>query len=144
MPKLNGLTKAMFAAGHVADVDQGTVVVALPNAPHRDRCATKVDLLGDALAGHFGHAVPLRLVVGDGPKQDSLLDTAPPAGGRGGTGPKPPTSPAPATSAPAEPSADGDDEPFDHYDLEAATDQPADGVSRLTDAFPGAQLLDGD
>lgn len=141
MPKLNGLTKAMFAAGHVADVDRGTVVVALPNAPHRDRCATKADLLGAALAGHFGHPVLLRLIVGDGPKQDSLLDPTPRPTDRGGS--KPPSSPAPPTPAPSKQGAD-DDEPFDHDDLEAATDQPADGVSRLTEAFPGAQLVDGD
>ncbi len=169
LPKLSGLTKAMFSAGHVADVDRGTVIVALPNAPHRDRCATKVDQLTEALAGHFGHPIPVRLVVGDGPKQDSLLDPGSASGGgtargsgsgrSGGGGQvagRPETSGTSGDSGAGGPSASArgadavgggphpDDEPFDHHDLEPATDVPADHIARLTDAFPGAELLDGD
>jgi hypothetical protein len=87
---------------------------------HLDRCAECQGQVEEALAAHFGRPVPLRLVVDDG-------------------------SPAIATATGSDTASDA--EPEEAIDLADLVDAPADdrsGVDKLTDAFPGAQLLDGD
>jgi hypothetical protein len=64
------------------------------------------------LAGHFGRPVPLRLVV-DG-------EAAPP--------PKPVASPVV-------------EEPVDMSELTDAPSAPTSSIDRITEAFPGAELL---
>jgi hypothetical protein len=133
LPKLSGLTKAMFAAGRFTSVEKDAAVFALPNAAHRDRCEGKLPAVEQALADHFGRPVPLRLIVDSGEEQPSLLAE------------DPPPAPAPAAESKAATAPEPEpDEPFDHHDLEPATDQPVDGVARVTQAFPGAQLVDDD
>jgi hypothetical protein len=115
-------TKAIFSTGRFVDGDGGSAVFALANVPTRDHCEKKRADVERALEAHFGRPVPLRLVTDD--------DV-------GGPAPAPPGSPAPAASGPAEP----DDEDIDVSQLEDAPDA-ASGAQRLTDAFPGAELVD--
>ena len=86
---------------------------ALPNEPHRAHCEKKRTEVEAALADHFGRPVPLELVV------DSDTDDLP-------------TASAGAASE------------EDVGDVRALEDAPAgvSGVDRLTQAFPGAELLD--
>jgi DNA polymerase III subunit gamma/tau len=94
-------------------------VFALPNAVHRDRCETVRADVEAALAAHFGRTVPLRLVVDGG------------VGGGGG--------PAPAVPDDLDPAEEV-------VDLDALVDAPSEparsAVDRLTDAFPGAEVLE--
>jgi DNA polymerase-3 subunit gamma/tau len=109
--------KARFAGGRFVAVEDGAAVFGLPNAVHRDRCEECRTDVEAALAAHFGRPVPLRLVVDTGP-------VAPPA-----------------DSSSHLPEDDG---PVDVHDLVDAPAETVTGVDRLTQAFPGAQLIEGD
>lgn len=131
VPALGGLTKAMYSVGRFTSFDGAVAVLALPNEVHRQKCEQKRGEVEAALRAELGVDVRLDLVVdehGDGP-------AAPPrsggGGGGGGGGARP-----------------GPDEDFDLggtdvHDLENAPDAPAGGLQALTDAFPGAELLEG-
>lgn len=115
--------RARFSAGRFIDVQDGTAVMGLPNEPHRKRCEDLRGELEAVLAARFGTAVPVRLVVDDGP-----VDRAPARGTK-------------ATPPARSPQAD------DEVDLSALVDaDSAEGsvVERLTRAFPGAALVDPD
>jgi DNA polymerase-3 subunit gamma/tau len=117
--------KVRFGAGRWLDVDDAAVF-ALPNAIHQSRCE---DCRGDveaALAAHFGHPVPVRLVVDDAPPEP-----------RGSSRPEP---------NPAEDEAELAEQ-IDSIDLDDLTDAPdADrtGIDRITELFPGAELVEED
>ncbi len=113
LPRLSGLTKAMYAIGRFLAVEGEQAVFALPNEVHRQKCAQKQAEVEAALAAHFGRPVPLRLVV-DGVAGEPTGDGVP----------------------------DILEEP-DVVDVAHLPDAPAprSTVDRLTDAFPGSQLL---
>lgn len=128
VPGLRGVTKAMYSVGRFADFDGTTATLALPNEVHRQKCEQKRPEVEAALRDRVGAQVQLVLVVdetgGDGPGGPGS------GGGRGGRGPDP---------------APGDDYDLggaDVHDLEDAPDAPAAGIDVLTDAFPGAELLE--
>jgi hypothetical protein len=109
----------MFSAGRFASVDDDAAVLALPNAIMRAKCEEKREELESALAAHFGRPVPVRLVV----------DAA--------------TAPSPAADAAGLGAPPDGDDPVDLSEL---VDAPADhrtGIDRLTEAFPGAEVVDG-
>jgi hypothetical protein len=110
--------KARFLAGRFVDVAGGAALFALPNATHRERCEELRPAVEAALAAHFGRPVPLRLVVeGDGggpPERDERTE---------------------------------DVEDLLDVDVHALPDADVElrsGLDRLTEAFPGARLVDGD
>ncbi|WCO67352.1 hypothetical protein PO878_01300 [Iamia majanohamensis] len=123
VPRLKGMAKALFKLGEVVDADDDSVTVGLPNSAHLERCEQKRDEAEAALAAAFGRPVRLALVVGGdggGP--------VPVAEGRGGGG----RGPAP-------------DDPVEDVDMDALVDAPTEarsGVDRVTEAFPGAQVVD--
>ena len=148
LPKLKGMTKALFAAGRFIDGGSGAATFALPTGPHRDRCEPLRPQVEAVLAAHFGTAVPLRLVV-DG--EEPAVGTNPVDGaGNDPTSPTSPTSsPRPAPIASGDPVGgevyDGD--PSADIDLNDLVDAPDDGpsaVERVAQAFPGAKLLEDD
>jgi len=112
LPQLKGMVKALFAAGRFVSADQHGGVLALPTAPHRQKCEERRKEVEAALATHFGRPVPLRLVV-EGDEAAPLSTT---------------------TAALA-------DEAVDLDDLVDAPAAPTSSIDRLTDAFPGAELL---
>lgn len=116
LARLSSVSKGRFSTGRFVDVADGAAVLALPNPIMRDKCEEKRPELERVLAEHFGRPVPVRLVV----------DPAVSAGSGG----------APAAREVAEHE--------DHVDLDDLVDAPVDartGIDRLTEAFPGAEVL---
>jgi DNA polymerase III subunit gamma/tau len=151
LPALSGRARARFNAGSFTAVAEDAEF-ALPNPIHRDRCEELRPEVEAALATHFGRPVPMRLIVsgdagaGSAPVSVPAVDDTPaPAAER----PKPPPR-AQRAAAPA-PEREPDPEPFDDYDphddvadiadLEDA-DVATNSVDRLTELFPGAQVVE--
>jgi hypothetical protein len=120
-PSLPGRAKSRFSGGRFVSADAAGIVFGLPNAIHRDRCAECVGDVEAAFSAHLGVPVSFTLVV-DG-------DPVPPTG-------LPQAAPAPA--AESEP----DDEAIDLTELIDASPDEAGGVELLTEAFPGAELIE--
>lgn len=119
LPRLSSVSKGRFSTGRFTGVSDGAAVLALPNPIMRDKCEEKRPELERVLAEHFRAPVPVRLVV----------DPA--------VGAEAATSGAVLRAAPEH------EEPVDLDDL---VDAPADGrtgIDRLTQAFPGAEVLGG-
>ncbi|CAN5502852.1 hypothetical protein BH20ACT2_BH20ACT2_23630 [soil metagenome] len=120
LPSLPGLARAMYGVGRFVDVSGGAAVFALPNAMHRDKCEEKRADVEAVLARQLGRPVPLRLVVDE------------PAG------PQATTGAASGASGGAIAEADED------IDVHGLVDAPVDdrsGVDVLTEAFPGAEMI---
>lgn len=113
--------RARFLAGSVVGLDGPTVQVALPSEAQRRRCEKYVAEVQQALSDTFSQPLTLALIVGDAPAP------APSAGG-----------PAPTATAP-EPAAEED---VDLNDLTDADVGSSTVVDRITEAFPGAEVLD--
>jgi DNA polymerase III subunit gamma/tau len=129
---LPGAAKALYRMGRFVDGDGRSATFALPNAPHRDHCEKQRPAVEAALARHFGRPVPLRLVTdaeAGGP--GAGVDLAPPPG---------PPGPGSSASASAPPPPDEEDV----GDVAALEDAPdaGSGLDRLTEAFPGAELIE--
>ena len=115
--------RARFSAGRFIAVEDGTAVMGLPNEPHRKRCEELRGELEAVLADRFQTTLSVRLVVDDG-----HADAMPPGGSK-------------ATPEARTPQAD------DEVDLSALVDANAaegSAVERLTEAFPGAALVEPD
>jgi DNA polymerase-3 subunit gamma/tau len=121
LPGLKGGTKAMFRTGRFVASRPDAAVFALANGPTRDHCEKKRPEVEAALSAHFGHPIRLRLVVED---DAAAAPSRPPA----------------SAAAPPPPAAEEDD----IVDVHALEDAPtaATGVERLSDAFPGAELVE--
>ena len=113
LPQLKGMVKALYAAGRFLSADESGAVFALPTAPHRAKCEERRHEVEAVLAAHFGRPVPLQLVVD------------------GESGP----TPKPAAAAPVV------EEPVDLSELTDAPSAPTSSIDRITEAFPGAELL---
>lgn len=119
--QLPGRARSRFSGGRFLDVAGEKIVFGLPNAIHRERCVECIDDVQAAIGQHFSTPVTLELVV-DGEAE-------------------PPTRAADPT--PAAPSVPAESE--ESVDLDALTDaapETSDGLGMLTDAFPGAELVD--
>lgn len=125
MDRLSRKARARFSAARFIDVQDGTAVMALPNEPHLRRCEDLRGELENVLAARFGGSLPVRLVVEDG-------------------------SPAPTPTPVAKPRPVAVDESKvadESIDLDGLVDADvAEGsaVDRLTQAFPGAALVEPD
>lgn len=115
-------TRAIFSTGRFVESAGKAAVFALANAPTRDHCEKKRPEVEAALASHFGRPVPLRLVT------DSEV-------GAGSI---------PAAVAPVATPVSVDEEVVDVGDVADLEDAPPEGsgAQRLTEAFPGAELVD--
>ncbi|MDP7118319.1 MAG: DNA polymerase III subunit gamma/tau [Acidimicrobiales bacterium] len=122
MDMLPKKARARFSAARFVAVQDGSAVMALPNEPHRRRCAELVAEVESALAARFGVPVPVTLTVDD---------TQVPPGRR--------ASPAKPVSGG---SADVSDEAIDPDELVDADESDGSAVEKLTQAFPGASLVD--
>jgi DNA polymerase-3 subunit gamma/tau len=114
--------KAIFSTGRFVDNDAGSAVFALANAPTRDHCEKRRADVERALATHFGRPIPLRLVT------DAEVGGA---------------AAAPAAKRKARAVVEAE-EVADVGDVHALEDAPSagTGAQRLTEAFPGAELVD--
>ncbi len=116
LPELGGMTKALYNAGRFIAVEEGLAVFAVPNEVHLQRCRQKQPEVDAVLVAHFGRPIPLRLVIDDG---RTAVD-------------------------PGSDPADGETDPetIDVAELVDADDEPRSHVDRLTQAFPGAELIE--
>lgn len=112
---LRPLAKGRFAAGRFAAVEGGTVTFAVPTDAMRGKCEVHRLDVQAALEAHFGRPIPLRLTV-DTSTAAQMAD--------GG---------APGASLA---------EPVDLDDLRDAPPDDRSGLERLTEAFPGAEVVD--
>jgi hypothetical protein len=117
LPRLKGLTKALFAACRWADGPSGPVLLA-PTEVHRAKCVKDLPAVEAALEAQFGVKVPVTLAA-EGTEP-------PPSNGRGQQ-----------AAAPAY-----DDDVVDLDDVVDAPPEDMDPVSRVAQAFPGSELID--
>jgi hypothetical protein len=115
--------RARFSAGRFIAVEDGTAVMGLPNEPHRKRCEDLRGELEAVLADRFQTTLPVRLVVDDG-HADAMS-----SGG--------------STATPEARTPQADDE-VDLSTLVDANAAEGSAVERLTEAFPGAALVEPD
>ena len=122
LPHLSARAKPVLAAGHWIDTDGG-VALAVPNEPHRARSEQHRAELEAALAAHFGRPVPVTFVL-----EPSTPARPRGAGERG------------ARAAPPIPSRR-------RRSIRPSSSTPARSTTsrrfeRVTQAFPGAELMD--
>lgn len=144
LPKLSGLTKAMYTVGHFTDCSGNAAVFVVPNAVHRDKSEQKRPEVEAALATHFGRPVPLKLVVDDGTSVGSGSSVS--TSGSGESGPtrasaSPDSSTATSGGAPIDDS-DVREEIGNIADLADAPPESRTAADRLMEAFPGAEVVD--
>jgi DNA polymerase-3 subunit gamma/tau len=127
--KIPRAAKARYSAGRFVEVSDEGAVFAVPNAPHLEKCEEYRADVESVLTEHFGRRVPLLLTVD--------TDVA-----------APPTAPSPSKAAAVKPAPTRKPEVHDEdVDLHGLVDAPPDNrtsVDRLTEAFPGAELLQED
>jgi len=123
LPKLRPTVKAKFAAGRFLSVGDGRAVYALPGAGLLEKASDVKAAVEAALAEHFGHAVPLELVVDPGGA--------------------PPVDDEPPRSARAVQEPEPEEEPPDLDELTDAPDDPRTGIDHLSAAFPGSEIVPG-
>ena len=125
MDRLSRKARARFSAARFIDVQDGTAVMALPNEPHLRRCEDLRGELENVLAARFGGSLPVRLVVDDGSSAPTVTPTTKPR----------PVAVDESTVA---------DESIDMDELVDADVAEGSAVDRLTQAFPGAALVEPD
>jgi hypothetical protein len=114
--------RARFRLGHFTEVDGDTVTFSLPNEHVLPRCEEVRSDVEVALQARFGRPLVIHLDV-DG----------------SAAAPAPPTSVAQSAPVEVNPTSE---EIADVAHLDAATDVAASGIERLTEAFPGATVID--
>jgi DNA polymerase-3 subunit gamma/tau len=125
LPALSGLAKGMYQTADLVSLTGGSAVVRVDNDHHRQNCERKRADVERVLSEVAGQPVTITFEVG------------------GGTGdsPRAPGAPRPAS----QPVTDDPEEHLagaDVHDLDDAPDAPAGGLAALTEAFPGAELLE--
>ncbi|HWJ64043.1 MAG TPA: DNA polymerase III subunit gamma/tau [Acidimicrobiales bacterium] len=128
IPKLAGLAKGVYQSADLLSLDGGTAVVRVDNDHHQQGCERKRADVERVLSEVAGQPVTITFEVGESGV------TARSASQSGGAS-RP--APAPKTDDPDEHLAGAD-----VHDLDDAPDAPAGGLAALTDAFPGAELLE--
>ncbi len=125
IPKLAGLAKGVYQSADLVSLDGGTAVVRVDNDHHQQGCERKRADVERVLSEVAGQPVTITFTVGDG-----------------GSSPREAASTGRAAAAPIT------DDPEEHlagtdvHDLDDAPDAPAGGLAALTEAFPGAELLE--
>ena len=119
LPKLSKKARARFSAGKPVSVDENGVTISLPNEPHLRRCSELLGEVEASIKNTFGVVVPV-LLSGDA----SPVSSASP--------PDPAKPPKPIKN----------DEDLDLSDLVEADPNSGSAVERLSQAFPGAEVVE--
>jgi hypothetical protein len=117
LDRLGRKARARFSAARFVSVEDGTAVMALPNEPHMRRCEDMRSDLEKVLSEKFGGTVPVKLVVGGDVSAPVVPEVV-------------------ATPA--------NEESIDMDELVDADMSEGSAVEKLTQAFPGASLVDPD
>ena len=117
LDRLGRKARARFSAARFVSVEDGTAVMALPNEPHMRRCEDMRSDLEKVLSEKFGGTVPVKLVV-DGDVSAPVVPEV--------------------VATPA------NEESIDMDELVDADMSEGSAVEKLTQAFPGAALVDPD
>lgn len=134
VPSLKGLAKAIYSHGRFVKVDDTGALFALENAATCQRAERYRADVEAALSAHFGRPVPLRLV--DEGSLEGVGTSGPAEAAAGRTG-------RPVSAATTSGAADDDEAAtIDLDELEDAVDVAASGIEKLTEAFPGAVLVE--
>jgi DNA polymerase-3 subunit gamma/tau len=115
---LSSKARTRYAGGRFLSGDGDALRFALPNAIHRDRCLELRGEVDQALAAHFGQKIELELVVEDASAKTQA------------------EAPTDVAATPPE------DEIIDVSSLDDATDANETTLDRLTEAFPGSELVE--
>ena len=126
LESMSGRVKARFSAGHFMETTADSVMFALPNPVHRDRCEEVREEVDNALAVQFGRPIPLTLEV-DLVEDEPDFFAAPPSGGAGV-----------AEAVDSLP----DEEAVDVHDLVDATDDVPSAEDRVMATFENSTLLE--
>jgi DNA polymerase-3 subunit gamma/tau len=127
---LSGLTKAMYQSTALVALEGSSATIAVDNDHHRDNCERKRPDVERVLSEAVGRSVTVRFEVGGQPATSSDPGPAPSRGGR---------------DAPTAAMSDDPDEHlagYDVHELPDAPDAPTGGIAALTDAFPGAEMIE--
>ena len=119
LPKLSKKARARFSAGKPVSVDENGVTISLPNEPHLRRCSELLGEVEASIKNTFGVVVPVLLSVDASP----VSSTSPP---------DPAKTPKPIKN----------DEDLDLSDLVEADPNSGSAVERLSQAFPGAEVVE--
>jgi len=120
LPKLSKKARARFSAGRPVSVDGNGVMIALPNEPHLRRCSELLGEVEASIKNTFGVAVPVLLSV-----DASSSSISPPK-------PAKPSKPV------------KNDEDLDLSGLVEADPNSGSAVERLSQAFPGAEIVESE
>ncbi len=134
---LSGLrprAKGLFGAGRFTAVEHDAAVFSLPSEALRTKAEPMLPDLEAALGAHFARSVPVRLVV-DGATTTRLPSDAAMVQEHAASGRR--TTSEPRASEP-------DDDVVDLGDLRDAPPDERTGLDRLTQAFPGTEIISGD
>ena len=123
LDQLSQRVRARFKGGKLVALEGTTVIFGTPNAIHRDRCD---DVKGDveqALSAHFGQPMTVSVVIDDASS--------------------PPLDPVrPPTAAPKPAAGSAEDEDVGPVsEMADASEVSSRGVDRITDAFPGSEVI---
>ena len=119
LPNLSKKARARFSAGKPVSVDENGVTISLPNEPHLRRCSELLGEVEASIKNTFGVVVPVLLSVDASP----VSSTSPP---------DPAKPPKPIKN----------DEDLDLSDLVEADPNSGSAVERLSQAFPGAEVVE--
>lgn len=137
VPRLKGVAKAIYSGGRFLAVADGTAVFALDNAPTVERAEKYRSTVEDLLAEKVGAPVPIRLVTeadADAYAGGTTTVSSPAEDARRARGSEVAESPADG--------ADEEDELVARVDELEDADVATRGVDKLTEAFPGAELIE--
>ena len=128
IPQLAGLAKGVYQSADLVSLEGGTAVVRVDNDHHQQGCERKRADVEKVLSEVAGQPVSITFQVGES-------GVSARSSSQGGASSRPPS--APVTDDPEEHLAGSD-----VHDLDDAPDAPSGGLAALTDAFPGAELLE--
>lgn len=134
---LSGLrprAKGLFGAGRFTAVEHDAAVFSLPSEALRTKAEPMLPDLEAALGAHFARRVPVRLVVDNATTPQRMPET--------GMDQEHAVPGRRTTSAPRGP--EPDDDVVDLGDLRDAPPDERTGLDRLTQAFPGTEIISGD